>query len=72
MLNETQWKWLLKQRLHKITNLAEMVQVFRSRQPAIAALDTRLRDTDALINNIVYALYGLTPDEIQTVEASLA
>lgn len=70
-LNETQWKWLLKQRLHKITNLAELVQVFRSRQPAIAALNARLIATDTLINNIVYALYDLSKEEIGTVEAGL-
>ncbi|RRR69980.1 MAG: hypothetical protein EI684_14215 [Candidatus Viridilinea halotolerans] len=68
-LSETQWKWLVKQRLkNKLGSMAELVKVYRSRQPAIAALDQRSAATDRLIDQIVYALYGLSEEEIALVE----
>ena len=34
-INEAQWKWLLKQRLkHKLGSMADLVRVYRARQPA--------------------------------------
>jgi len=36
------------------------------------ALNDALRRTDDLIDRIVYALYGLGPDEIAIIEESLA
>ena len=35
---------------------------------ALRPLKSQLRETDALIDQIVYALYGLTDDEIAVVE----
>ncbi len=68
-LSETQWKWLVKERLkNKLGSMAELVKVYRSRQPAIAALDQRIAATDRLIDQIVYALYGLSDAEIALVE----
>ena len=68
-ISETQWKWLLKARLkHKLGSLADLVKVYRHCQPAIAALDARIATTDRLIDQIVYALYGLTDEEIALVE----
>ena len=67
-LNEEQWKWLVKRRLNKL-DLVELTKVFRSRQPAIAALDKRIATTDRLIDQVVYRLYGLTEEEVATVEA---
>ncbi|HSH81588.1 MAG TPA: TaqI-like C-terminal specificity domain-containing protein [Herpetosiphonaceae bacterium] len=67
-ISENQWKWLLKGWLKHITNLADLVRVYRQRQPAVAALDHRLAATDQLIDRIVYALYGLSDDEIAIVE----
>ncbi len=46
----------------------DLVRVYRKRQPTIAALDHRLAATDRLIDRIVYALYGLSDDEIAIVE----
>ncbi|PDW02984.1 Eco57I restriction-modification methylase domain-containing protein [Candidatus Viridilinea mediisalina] len=70
-LSEAQWKWLLKERLkHKLGSMAELVKVYRTRQPAIAALDQRIAATDHLIDQIVYALYGLSDEEIALVEGS--
>ncbi|PDW03542.1 hypothetical protein [Candidatus Viridilinea mediisalina] len=65
LLNEAQWKWLLKARLkQKVGSMAELVHVFRTRQPAIAKLDARITTTDHLIDQVVYQLYGLTPEEV--------
>jgi len=44
------------------------VGLFRHRQPPIAKLDAQLAATDRLIDQIVYALYGLSADEIALVE----
>jgi hypothetical protein len=70
-LNEEQWIWLLLRRLGKIYSLADVVKVFRRRQPAIATLDKRITTTDGLINAIVYRLYGLTAEEVAVVEGTL-
>jgi Eco57I restriction-modification methylase/TaqI-like C-terminal specificity domain/N-6 DNA Methylase len=68
-ISETQWKWLLKERLkQKLGSMADLVKVYRTRQPAVAALDARIAATDRLIDQIVYALYGLTDEEIALVE----
>ena len=50
--------------------MADLVRVYRARQPAIAALDTRIAATDRLIDQIVYALYDLTDAEIALVEGT--
>jgi hypothetical protein len=70
-LNEEQWVWLLLRRLIRIYRLADVVKVFRLRQPAIATLDKRITKTDSLINAIVYHLYGLTAEEVAVVESAL-
>jgi TaqI-like C-terminal specificity domain len=67
-LNEEQWKWLVKRRLNR-PDLVELTKVFRSRQPAIASLDKRISSSDRLIDQVVYRLYGLTEEEVATVEA---
>lgn len=69
-ITEDQWKWLLKGRLKKIASLADLVRVYRQRQPAIAALDAYLAFTDSLIDQVVYRLYGLTEEEVGIVERS--
>jgi hypothetical protein len=67
-LSEEQWKWLLKRRLVYISNLADLVNVYRKHQPSIRALEIRIATTDRLINQVVYRLYGLTAEEIAIVE----
>ncbi|HSH80760.1 MAG TPA: hypothetical protein VLA19_19705 [Herpetosiphonaceae bacterium] len=64
------WKWLRRGRRTHIDSLADLVRVYRKRQPTIAALDHRLSATDRLIDRIVYALYGLSDDEIAIVEGT--
>ena len=72
-MSENQWKWLLKARLkQKLGSMADLVKVYRTRQPAIATLDARIATTDRLIDQIVYALYGLTDEEIALVEGQPA
>lgn len=67
LLDEEQWKWLLKKRLVR-PDLVDLVRVYRKYQPAIAALDQQITEIDDLINQSVYRLYGLTPKEIAIVE----
>ena len=67
LVNEEQWKWLLKRRLSK-PDLVELTRVYRKFQPPIATLDKRIAGTDHVIDEIVYRLYGLTPEEIDIVE----
>lgn len=67
-ITEDQWKWLLRGRLRRVENLADLVKVYRQRQPAIAELDRKIAFTDSLIDQIVYKLYGLTDEEIAIVE----
>ena len=50
--------------------MADLVKVYRKHQPGIAVLDRRISDTDQLIDQIIYALYGLIQDEIAIVEGN--
>lgn len=68
-LKEEQWKWLVLRRLHQ-PNLAKLVRVYREYQPAVAAVDERLKRTNEVIDQIVYRLYGLTREEIAIVEGT--
>ncbi len=45
-----------------------MVEIYRQPGPAYGDLVARLAATDWLIDQIVYALYGLTEEEIEIVE----
>jgi hypothetical protein len=68
-IDETQWKWLLRRRLNnQIPGLANLVRIFNTYHPPVAALDRRIATTDRLIDRIVYTLYGLTEAEIAIVE----
>ena len=71
ILEEEQWKWLLKRRLRGIlNNLPELVKVYRTYQPPLATLDRHIKDTAQTIDQLTYRLYGLTKEEIATVEAN--
>jgi hypothetical protein len=70
LINEEQWKWLLKTRLKKIASLSDLVRIFRHRHPGIARLDQQIAATDRLIDQIVYRLYDLTSEEIAIIEAA--
>ena len=68
-LNEEQWKWLLKQRLRG-PDLVGLVKVYRKFQPPVAEIDSEIAAADHLVDQIVYRLYGLTPEEIAIVESN--
>ncbi len=67
-LEERQWLWLLKRKFGSRANMVEIAHVYRKYHPRIAEVDERLRQTDHLINSIVYKLYGLTEEEVGIVE----
>ena len=67
-LAERQWLWLLKHKFGSRSNMVEIAHIYRTYHPRIAAVDERLRQTDRLINAIVYRLYGLTAEEVAIVE----
>lgn len=66
-LDEEQWKWLLKKRLGHF-DLVGPTRVYRKYQPSIVELDKHISSTDHLIDQVVYRLYALTPEEIAIVE----
>ncbi len=67
-LNEEQWQWLLRGRLSGGYRLSNLIKAYRTYQPSIAAIDNRIATTNKVIDEIVYRLYGLTPEEIALVE----
>ncbi|MBV9691904.1 MAG: N-6 DNA methylase [Ktedonobacteraceae bacterium] len=69
-LNEGQWTWLLKNRVNP-PDLVPPIKVHRKYQPPIAELDTHIASSEHLIDQVVYRLYDLTPEEITTVEDTL-
>ncbi|MBK8987348.1 MAG: hypothetical protein IPM39_14940 [Chloroflexi bacterium] len=66
--NEDAFKGFVKELVSSISNLSKLVQVYRDHAAGVAALSQRLAVTDRLIDQIVYQLYGLTPEEIAIVE----
>jgi hypothetical protein len=52
----------------RVKNLSDLVGVYHKHHTAYRDLVTRLAFTDRLIDRIVYKLYGLTAEEIATVE----
>lgn len=52
----------------KVSNLSDLVKVYRKHAPVYKELVTRIERTDWLIDQIVYKLYGLTEEEIAIVE----
>lgn len=51
--------------------MADGLQRYRDARERAAELDEKIEQTDELIDEIVYELYGLTDEEIEIVEASL-
>lgn len=48
----------------------ELLQLFEKYKNECAELDTQIQKTDHEIDQLIYKLYGLTTDEIATVEES--
>ncbi len=66
--NEDAFKGMVKELVGSISGLSKLVQVYRDHAPNVATLNQRLTTTDHLIDQIVYKLYNLTPEEIAIVE----
>ena len=52
----------------KLTDLSDLLTVYRTYSPEYRHLSHQLATTDTLIDQIVYQLYGLTAEEIALVE----
>ncbi len=65
---ENAFKAFVKKLAGQVTGLSDVVAIYRTHAPAYADLTHRLASTDHLIDRIIYQLYGLTNDEITTVE----
>ncbi len=68
--NEAAFRGFVRLLLGKVRGLADMVAVYNSYHVEYAALVQRIAETDGLIDQIVYRLYGLTEEEIAIVEGS--
>lgn len=68
--NEACFKAFVKMLAGRVSNLSEVVGVYRTHHPAYDALVRRIETTDRLIDLIVYRLYGLTAEEVAVVEGS--
>jgi hypothetical protein len=54
----------------RVTNLSDVMAVYRRHHSDVQALLQRIAATDRLIDQIVYQLYGLTEEEIAVVEGN--
>ena len=66
--NEEAFKAFVKLLAGSVTDLSNLVNVYRKYQPAYYELSDRIGRTDYLIDQIVYKLYELTEEEIAIVE----
>jgi hypothetical protein len=66
--NEDCFKVFVKELTGRVSNLSDVVGVYRRHHPPYRQLVQRIEATDRLIDQIVYRLYGLTEDEIAVVE----
>ena len=65
--NEEAFKGFLRELLGRVSHLSDLVAVYHDHAPAYRELSAHRRTYD-LIDQIVYRLYGLTPEEIAIVE----
>ncbi len=72
VLNEDQWKWVIRQRLGEVDNLSAIVRVYRKHQPAISSIATRCGGIDNAINVIVFDCFGVTPEERDMVRREIS
>ena len=71
-LDERQFKWCVLQKFRLARGMGGVLDAFRDfvadGDAGLAPLMVRIEATDALIDRVVYALYGLTDEEIAVVE----
>jgi hypothetical protein len=68
--NEDCFNVFVKALAGRVSNLSDVVGVYRRHHPPYRQLVQRIAATDRLIDQIVYWLYGLTEEEIAVVEGS--
>jgi hypothetical protein len=68
--NEDCFKVFVKALAGRVSNLSDVVGVYRRHHPPYRQLVQRIEATDRLIDQIVYRLYGLSDEEIAVVEGS--
>jgi hypothetical protein len=68
--SEGAFKDFVKALADKVKHLSDLVEVYRTHAPAYSELVARIAATDWLIDRVVYALYGLTEEEIAIVEGA--
>jgi hypothetical protein len=68
--NESCFKPFVKMLAGRVSNLSDLVAVYRAHHPPYHALVRRIEATDRLIDLIVYRLYALTADEVAVVEGN--
>jgi hypothetical protein len=66
--NEDCFKAFVKMLAGRVTNLSDVIAVYRRHHSDVQAVLRRIAATDRLIDQIVYRLYGLTEEEIAVVE----
>jgi hypothetical protein len=66
--NEDCFKVFVKALAGRVSNLSDVVGVYRRHHPDFRTLVRRIAATDRLIDLIIYQLYGLTEEEIAVLE----
>jgi len=66
--NEEAFKGFVRELAGAVRGLSDLVRVYRSYRPRYTELSGRLAATDALIDQVVYRLYGLSEEEVAIVE----
>jgi len=69
--SEEAFEDLVRELAGRVPNLSDLVGVYRNYSEAYRRVTEALEKTDDLIDQIVYALYGLSAEEIAIVEESL-
>lgn len=69
--NEETFKEMVKLLAGKVKNMGDLLEIYRQHHPAYFALAEKINQTDTLINQLVYQLYGLTEAEIALLEQLL-
>ena len=66
--NEEAFKGFLRELAGAVAGLSNLLSVYRAYRPRYTELSGRLAATDALIDQVVYRLYGLSEEEVAIVE----
>lgn len=70
-LDETQWKWVVQQKLRRVPNLSDLVKAFRRHHSTLATLVSQIDATELMINTVVFAAFRVTTEEVAIVEEGI-